>query len=64
MSIWTDLLMFHGYVVDRGTLALLTGARDAARAVTVVAPEPMPEDGAACAVSYPPHPLRTVCQLR
>jgi hypothetical protein len=70
MSIWTDLLMFHGHVVDRCTLALLTGARRAANTATAVAPEAQPEPGAvpetetACVVHHPPHALRSVCQLR
>jgi hypothetical protein len=63
MSIWTDLLMFHGYVVNRNTLALLTSARGAASAATASAPDPA-DDGEACAVRHPPHALRTVCQLR
>ena len=68
MSIWTDLLMFHGHVVDRCTLSLLTGQRRAANAATVLAtgaPKAAPDDDTACAaVQHPPHALRSVCQLR
>ena len=70
MSIWTDLLMFHGHVVDRCTLALLTGPRRAANAAPAPAPateDTRPaadDDEASAAVHHPPHALRSVCQLR
>jgi hypothetical protein len=69
MSIWTDLLLFHGHVISPGTLALLMNTRAAASDGAANLPaEPRdprdPDDAAERAVNYPPHPLRQVGQLR
>ena len=65
MSIWTDLLLFHGHVISPGTLALLmkTGAAASDGPANLPAEPRDPDDAAARSVSYPPHPLRQVGQL-
>jgi hypothetical protein len=69
MSIWTELLVFHGHVATPAALALIAPVAACAAAASPSAP-PAPADprapGPPQAAAGEPyhHPLRTVGQLR